>query len=477
MAQIEGEVCVIGAGSAGLSVAAGLSQLGLRTVLIEHREMGGECLNTGCVPSKALLAAGKAAHNGGTTDIPGISKAAAPGVDFAAVKSGLAEVIAAIAPKDSVHRFEGLGVQVLKSTARFIDRRTVRAGDDTVRAGRFVIATGSDAVVPAVPGLSAERVLTNETVFALRDKPDHLLILGGGPVGVEMALAHRRLGVPVTVVQKSSILPRDEPELVEVLRGALRDEGIDFLEQAEVMFVRHAPDRVVMTVRHAGREEVITGSHLLVAAGRAPRVAGLGLDAAGIEHTARGIVVDSRLRTTQRHVFALGDVIDAPRFTHVAAYQAGIVVRNMAFRLPAKVDYGTVPWVTYTDPELAHVGATEADARKTHGDEVRIEYVSLEENDRAVAERRVAGAIKIVLGRRDRILGVSILAPAAGEMIGLWCLAIKRKLPLRAIAELMLPYPTMSEIGKAAAGQHYRAALFGRTTRRVVRALQLLPRW
>ncbi|MCW5734275.1 MAG: FAD-dependent oxidoreductase [Enhydrobacter sp.] len=477
MAHIECEVCIIGAGSAGLSVAAGLSQLGLGTVLIEHREMGGECLNTGCVPSKALLAAGNAAHHDGAAEFPGLSKAAAAGVDFAAVKSGLAEVIAAIAPKDSVQRFEGLGVRVLKNRATFIDRRTVRAGDDTVRAGRFVIATGSDAAVPAVPGLSAERVLTNETVFALRDKPDHLLILGGGPVGIEMALAHRRLGVAVTVVQKSSILPRDEPELVEILRGVLRREEIDLLEGSDVTSIRHAPDGVIMTIRRAGREELITGSHLLVAAGRAPRVSGLGLDAAGIEHTARGIVVDSRLRTTQRHVFALGDVIDAPRFTHVAAYQAGIVVRNMAFRLPAKVDYGSVPWVTYTDPELAHVGVTEYEARKQFGDEVRIESVSLEENDRAIAERRVDGAIKIVLGRRDRILGVSILAPAAGEMIGLWCLAIKRKLPLRAIAELMLPYPTMSEIGKAAAGQHYRATLFGRTTRRVVRALQLLPRW
>jgi pyruvate/2-oxoglutarate dehydrogenase complex dihydrolipoamide dehydrogenase (E3) component len=476
MAQIECEVCIIGAGSAGLSVAAGLSQLGLRTLLIEHREMGGECLNTGCVPSKALLAAGKAAHNRGTADIPGVSKAAA-GVDFAAVKSGLADVMAAIAPKDSVQRFEDLGVKVMKSSAMFIDRRTVRVGDDTVRAGRFVIATGSDPVVPAVPGLSAGKVLTNETVFSLREKPDHLLIIGGGPVGIEMALAHRRLGVPVTVVQRASILPRDEPELVEILRGVLRREEIALLEESEVTSVRHAPDGVVMTVRRAGREEAITGSHLLVAAGRAPRVDGLGLDAAGIEHTARGIVVDSRLRTTQRHVFALGDVIDAPHFTHVAAYQAGIVVRNMAFRLPAEVDYGTVPWVTYTDPELAHVGVTEAEARKHHGDSVRIERVSLEENDRAVAERRVAGAIKIVLGRRDRILGVSILAPAAGEIIGLWCLAIKCKLPLRAIAELMLPYPTMSEVGKAAAGQHYRAALFGRTTRRVVRALQLLPGW
>ena len=224
-----------------------------------------------------------------------------------------------------------------------------------------------------------------------------------------------------------------------------------------------------------GRVETVSGSHLLVAAGRTPRVEGLNLDAAGIEHSARGIVVDARLRTTRRHVFALGDVIDAPRFTHVAGYQAGIVVRNLAFRLPAKVDYEALPWVTYTDPELAHVGLTEAEARKRHGDAVRIELVALDDNDRAVTEHRTAGSMKIVLGHRDRILGASILAPAAGEMIGLWCLAIKRKLALRAIAELMLPYPTMSEIGKAAASQHYSKALFSRTTKRLVRVLQSLP--
>lgn len=476
MARLECEVCIIGAGSAGLSVAAGLAQLGLRTILIEQAEMGGECLNTGCVPSKALLAAAKASYRGDAAEVPGVSGAPAS-VDFAAVKSGVLDVIAAIAPKDSVRRFEGLGVTVLKRTAMFIDSRTVRAGDDTVRAHRFVVATGSKPAVPALPGLSADKILTNETIFTLRETPSHLLIMGGGPIGIEMALAHRRLGVPVTVIQKSTILPRDEPELVGILRELLRREQIDLVEEADVASVRHAPEGVVMTVRRAGREEVIAGSHLLVATGRTPCVEGLGLDAAGIAYTVRGIAVDARLRTTQRHILALGDVIDAPRFTHVAAYQAGIVVRNLAFRLPAKVDYAALPWVTYTDPELAHVGATEAEARKTHGDEVRSELMSLAENDRAIAEHRAAGAMKIVVGRRGRILGASILAPAAGEMIGLWCLAIKRGLPLRAIADLMLPYPTMGEIGKAVAGQHYRATLFGRTTRRVVRALQSLPQW
>lgn len=476
MARLECEVCIIGAGSAGLSVAAGLAQLGLRTVLIEHAEMGGECLNTGCVPSKALLAAAKAAYRCDAAGIPGVSGTPA-GVDFAAVKDGVLDVIATIAPKDSVHRFEGLGVAVLKRTAMFVDSHTVRAGDDTVRADRFVVATGSKPAVPAVQGLSADKILTNETIFTLREKPGRLLIMGGGPIGIEMALAHRRLGVAVTVIQKSSILPRDEPELVEILRGLLRREKIDLVEEAEVASVRHAPEGVVMTVRRAGREEAIAGSHLLVATGRTPRVEGLGLESAGIAHTARGIAVDARLRTTQRHVFALGDVIDAPRFTHVAGYQAGIVVRNLAFRLPAKVDYGALPWVTYTDPELAHAGATEAEARKRHGDAVRVEMVPLAENDRAVAEHHTAGAMKIVVGRRGRILGASILAPAAGEMIGLWCLAIKRGLPLRAVADLMLPYPTMGEIGKVAAGQHYRATLFGKTTRRLVRALQSLPAW
>ena len=475
MQRLECEVAVIGAGSAGLSVAAGLGQLGLRTILIEHAAMGGECLNTGCVPSKALLAAGKAAYDGGN-GIPGISGTAS-GVDFAAVKEGVLDVMAAIAPKDSVQRFEGLGVRVLRCSAAFVDSRTLRAGDDTVRADRVVIATGSSPAIPAVPGLSAGNVFTNETIFALRQKPSHLLIMGGGPVGIEMAMAHRRLGVPVTVIQKSSILPRDEPELIEILRRLLRRENVAILEGADAVSARHDADGVVLTVRQGGRDEAIRGSHLLVATGRVPRVEGLGLDSAGIEHNARGIVVDARLRTTQRHVFALGDVIDAPRFTHAAAYQAGIVVRNVAFRLPARVGYASLPWVTYTDPELAHVGLTEAEARKRHDDAVRIELASLEENDRAIAEHRAAGAMKIVLGRRGRVLGASILAPAAGEMIGLWCLAIRRKLPLRAIADLMLPYPTMSEIGKAAAGQHYRAALFGKTARRLVRALQSLPAW
>lgn len=473
MSRLTTDVCIIGAGAAGLSVAAGTAQLGLKTILVERGKMGGECLNVGCVPSKALLAAAKLAHTAGSKQIAGVA-GTQPTVDFACVKEGVDRVIATIAPHDSVQRFEQMGVRVLRDSARFRSARTLEVGEDIIEARSFVIATGSRPVIPKIPGLDPSLALTNETIFKLREKPDRLVIVGGGPIGIEMAVAHRRLGAAVTVIELAKILPHDEPDLVETLRCVLREEDIALLEDAQIASIRHTPGAVEVHVRHDGRHEVVAGSHLLVATGRAALTGDLQLDAAGIESNAKGIVVDDRLRTRQRHVFALGDVIDAPHFTHVASYQAGIVVRNLAFRLPAKVDYDALPWVTYSDPELAHVGLTEARARERHG-RITVQNVSLARNDRAIAERRTTGSIKVVVGARGRVLGASILAPGAGEMIGLWCLAIKRKLTLRAVADLMLPYPTLGEIGKAAASQHYAPTLFGSGTRTLVRALQWLP--
>ena len=469
------DVCVVGAGSAGLSVAAGCAQLGLATALIEQGTMGGECLNTGCVPSKALLAAAKRVHAAAAPAMAGLGDGD-PTIDFGVVKDGIQSVIDTIAPHDSAARFEGMGVTVLRGTARFANAHTLTLGTDRIRARWFVLATGSRPTIPPIAGLDADTILTNETIFRLRDKPDHLLILGGGPIGVEMAFAHRRLGVPVTLIQRGTILPRDEPELVGELRQAMRDADIAILEHATIERATHGPGTVAVTVRQGRDSAVVTGSHCLVALGRTPAIAALCLDAAGIASTADGITVDARLRTNQRHVFALGDVIDGPRFTHVASYQAGLVVRNIAFRLPAKVDYRTLPWVTYADPELAHVGLTEAAARARHGSSVSVQTVPLARNDRAVAERRTAGSLKVVVGRGGRILGASILAPAAGEIIGLWCLAISRRLTLRAVAGLMLPYPTFGETAKAAASDYYRPALFSTTTRRLIRALGWLPR-
>ncbi|MFO1117705.1 MAG: FAD-dependent oxidoreductase [Beijerinckiaceae bacterium] len=467
MARLTYDICVIGAGSAGLSVAAGTAQLGLDTILVERGKMGGECLNSGCVPSKAFLSLSKhVGHDVAST---------AGRFQFSRVKDGIQAAIDDIAPHDSVERFEGLGVRVLQTSARFVDSNTLQAGEVTISARRFVIATGSRPALPDVPGFDSTKILTNENIFALRDRPDHLVILGGGPIGIEMALAHRRLGIAVTVIQRSTILPHDEAELVAILRVKLEASGICLLEQASVRSAFHDQRRVELVVERAGATERIVGSHLLVATGRQPNIDDLGLDDAGVRYGSRGIVVDARLRTSQRHIFALGDAIDGPRFTHAAGYQAGIVIRNVAFRIPAKVDYAPLPWATYTDPELAHVGLGEAVARTKFGKNVRTVLLPLGENDRAVTERRTDGAIKIVVGPRGRILGASILAPAAGEMIGMWCLAISRKLTLRAIAGMTLPYPTFGEIGKAAAGRYYAPALFSDRTRRIVRFLQWLP--
>lgn len=467
MTRLTCDVCVIGAGSAGLSVAAGTAQLGLHTVLVERGAMGGECLNSGCVPSKALLSLAKAAGQDDNS-----TRALQR---FSHIKDDLQAIIGKIAPHDSVERFERLGVRVLQAAARFIDADTVRAGAETIAARRFVVATGSRPALPDVEGLDPTRILTNENIFRLRERPDHLVVLGGGPIGIEMAVAHRRLGIPVTVVQRSSILPHDEPELVAALREKLEASGVRLFEWASVRSVAHGERRVELVVERAGAMEQIAGSHLLVATGRRPNLDDLGLDAAGVRYGPHGIEVDARLRTTQRHILALGDAIDGPRFTHAAGYQAGIVVRNVAFKMPAKVDYSALPWATYSDPELAHVGLGEAAARAKFGNRIRTIVLPLEENDRAVTERRTDGSIKIIAGPRGRILGASILAPAAGEMIGLWCLAINRKLTLRAIAGLTLPYPTFGEIGKSAASRYYAPTLFSDRTRWIVRFLQWLP--
>ncbi len=358
------DLCVIGAGSAGLSVAAVAAQLGAETVLIERGAMGGDCLNYGCVPSKSLLAAAKAAdfwRRGGAFGVAYDP----PRIDFATVADKIAEIIGNIAPNDSVERFEGLGVTVLRAEARFTGPRSVRAGTVEVRPRRFVIATGSHPTIPPIPGLDRVPHLTNETIFANRVRPGHLLVIGGGPIGIEMAQAHCRLGSRVTVLDAGPILPRDDPELTELLANRLSGEGVDLRPRVEIAAVESECDGVAVRLADG---ELVVGSHLLVAAGRRPSVEALDLAAAGITANARGITVDARLRTANRRAYAIGDVAGGPQFTHIAGFHAGIVIRNALFRLPAKVDYRALPWVTYTDPELAQVGADRgAGARHRRG--------------------------------------------------------------------------------------------------------------
>jgi len=472
---IDCDVCIIGGGSAGLSVAAGAAQLGARVVLIEEGAMGGDCLNTGCVPSKSLIAAAHAAHAASSGRHFGVGPGESAAIDFGRVHDHVHEVIAAIAPNDSVERFERLGIRVIKETASFSGRDEVIAGSHRIRARRYVVATGSRASVPDVAGLRDAEPLTNETIFGLRERPDHLIVIGGGPIGLEMAQAFRRLGSAVTVVEKGDILPRDEPEAAALARSALRSDGVDLFERSNLLAVTRTERSVVVGIEYAEGTRSISGSHILVAAGRVPNTHGLGLEQAGIDFGPRGIKVDQRLRSSNRRVFAIGDIAGGPQFTHVAGYHAGIVVRNILFGLPAKVDYRALPWVTYLDPEVAHVGLTEAEAAKKHRG-VRTIRQHLSENDRAQSERRTEGFIKLVLSSKGRVLGVTIAAPHAGEMIGMWGLAISQRLPLSAVAGMILPYPTMSEVSKRAASAYFTPKLFSAVPRAIVGLVQrVLP--
>ncbi|WP_102226301.1 dihydrolipoyl dehydrogenase family protein [Acidimangrovimonas sediminis] len=464
------DLCVIGAGSGGLSVAAGAAQMGARVVLVEAGEMGGDCLNAGCVPSKALIAAAsraEAVRSGGLG-----TRGAAPETDFAAVMAHVRATVAAIAPHDSQERFEGLGVTVIRAHARFIGRDRIEAGGQEVTARRFVVATGARPVLPDIPGLADTPHLTNETLWSLDTLPGHLAVLGGGPLGLEMAQAFRRLGARVTVLEAGQALSREEPELASFVLSRLRAEGVEIRENTPVRAVRQANGEIAVETENA----TITADRLLIAAGRRPATAGLGLERAGVETGPDGAVrVDARLRSTNRRIFAVGDVAGLGQFTHLAGYHAGLVVRAALLGLPARLRHDHVPRVTYTDPELAQVGLTEAQARAKWPTGIETILTPLAGNDRARTEGLTGGALKLVL-RKGRPVGVGICAPGAGEMIGLWSLALATRRKLTALPSTILPYPTLSEVSKSAAGAYFSPRVFDNAwLRRWVRVIQSLP--
>lgn len=469
---VKTDICVIGAGSGGLSVAAGASQMGADVVLVERGAMGGDCLNTGCVPSKALLAAAEKAQQVRDASRFGI-RASLDGVEWQQLHNHVHSVIAAIEPNDSQQRFEGLGVRVIRAAARFDDERTVVAGDVRVRAKYFVLATGSSPFIPPIEGIDSVPYFTNENIFDNADPIEHLIIIGGGPIGMELAQAHRRLGARVSVIEGAKLLAKDDPELVQVVVDRLRQEGVEFFEGVKGLRFEQGDKGPVASFEHGAGRQAINGSHLLVATGRRANVQGLSLERAGVNHSPRGIEVDERLRTSNRRIYAVGDVAGPYQFTHMAAYQAGIVIRNMLFKWPARVDYSAVPWVTYTDPELAQVGISEAEA-KAQGQDIRVLRWSFSENDRAQAEGRTEGKIKVVTTSSGKILGATVVALHAGELIQPWILAVSRKMKIGAMASLIAPYPTLGEANKRVAGSFYTPKLFSRRMRTLVRMLMRL---
>ncbi len=470
MADLKTDILVIGAGSGGLSVAAGAAQMGASVILLEGHKMGGDCLNYGCVPSKALIASGKAAHAQRSGSAFGVADAP-PQVDFAAAKDHVADVIAQIAPTDSVERFEGLGVRVIREYGRFLSRTQVQAGGDVITARRIVIATGSSPLVPPIPGLDGVPFETNETIFDLRARPDHLLIIGGGPIGMEMAQAHRRLGCDVTVIEGAKALGRDDPEAAALLLAQLKSDGITIEEHALAAEIRGEAGAIEVEAKD-GR--VFRGTHLLMAVGREPNTDQLDLEKAGIATRNGAIKVDAALKTSNRGVYAIGDVAGGLQFTHVAGYHAGVVIRSALLSLSARARTDHIPWATYTEPELAQVGLTEAQAKKEHGSRLEVARFDYAHNDRAIAERKTKGLIKVMIAR-GRPVGVTIVGHQAGEQINLWALVLANKLKMTHVANMVAPYPTFGEINKRAAGAYFSPRLFESAA--LKRVVALVQRW
>lgn len=463
------DLCVIGAGAAGLSVAAGAARLGLDVVLFEKGEMGGECLNTGCVPSKALLAAAHHAHSIRETSAFGVSTGE-PQIDFPAVMAHVHDRIAAIAPADSQERFEGLGVTVVREPVRFIAEETVQSDSLTVRAKRFVLATGSRPFVPPIEGVESVPYLTNETLFEITGRPAHLIIIGAGAAGLEMAQAFRRLGSAVTVLEAASPLAKADPEHAETLLQRLRGEGVTIHAGTKASRVEKTGNGVRVAFDGA-QSGAVEGSHLFIAAGRRVLTGGLGLDAAGVAHDGRRIECDARLRTTNKRIFLAGDAAGLDMLTHAAGWHASVLIRNFYFAQRTGAASVLIPKAIYTDPEFAWIGRSEAEAREEQGDKVKVVEWAFDENDRAKTERNETGSVKLIAGKGGKILGASVLGENAGEIIQTVQAAIASGGSVKSLTGYVPAYPTRGEAVKRAAGAYYENAVFGPLARRLARFL------
>ena len=462
--KFDADLVIIGAGSAGLSFAAGAVQMGAGVVLIEGGKMGGDCLNTGCVPSKALIEAARRAKGAASAKNLGVSCHDVT-VDYASVMHHVRETIAAIEPHDSQERFEGLGVRVIRGYAEFASKNSIRVGNETVTARRIVVATGATPIAPPINGLDTVAYFTNETFFENRNRPDHLIIIGGGPIGVEMAHAHAQLGIKTTLIESFEILPREIAKSREIVRTKLLQDGVTVFENCDVRSIKENGAIKSITL---GDGQMVKGSHILVATGRRANVQGLNLSAAGIETTDVGIKVDDSLRTTNRAVYAIGDVIGQEQFTHLAGYHASLVVRSALFGLPAKVRKNHIPRVTYCDPEVASVGdISDGTGIETY----RVTYDGL---DRAIAGARTDGFAQIWV-KNGRVRGATIVGAQAGELIHFWSLVIAQNLKLSKASSVITPYPTLSDINKKLIGAYFTPRLFDNP--KIKSFVKLIQRW
>ncbi len=459
MPKIVFDICVIGGGAAGLVVAAGGATLGAKVALVEKHKMGGDCLNYGCVPSKTLLQSAKVAHT--IRDAGRYALPASPiSPQLGPVMERVADVIKTIEPHDSPERFRSLGVDVILGAGRFTDPHTFHVNGRDITAKRFVIATGSRPAIPDIPGIDSVDYLTNEQVFDLRDNVDSMIVLGGGPIGVELAQAFSRLGSKVYLVQRGpQILPKEDADMAAVVAERLREEGVELL-------LNHSPEQVqdshgvieLQLTDANGASKTIRADKLLIAAGRRPNVEQLGLEAAGVALQDGRLVTDARLRTSQKHIYAAGDVVGGHQFTHMAEHHAGVVLRNAIFRLPAKAQTQNVPWATFSDPELARVGLSETEA-KHQGIEHRVYAFPFQDMDRARADGTTEGFAKIITTPKGKLLGAAIVGPHAGELIHEYVLAIAKGMKASDLSSVIHIYPTLAQINRRVADARMKEGL------------------
>ena len=460
---VKRDLVVIGGGAGGLVVASVASQLGLDVVLINKEEnMGGDCLHYGCVPSKALLKSASIAHTVNHADRWGVA-ASHPVIDMASINAAVKKAVDTIQVHDSRERFESLGCEVVTGEAHFISDSQIEVNDKTIAAKRFVIATGSSVWIPPIKGLDSINYLTNEDMFSLPELPESLIVLGGGPVGVEMAQAYSRLGSKVTIVELAPrILSREDEQSSEILTEVLSAEGISIRVNSEVVEVRSSGKNKQIVLKDGN---VVEAEEILIAIGRRAVVDSLSLDKANIIYDAKGIKVNRKMQTSNKKIYACGDVTGEMQLTHVAELQAGIVLANMIFKLPKKINYDVIPSVVYTDPEVAQVGISVEECKKMpHGEVYQFDVAKL---DRAITDGYDKG-MATILTRKGRIVGAHIIAPHAGELIHELALAIQEKMKVSKLTSLVHAYPSYSQLNKRLAGQYYNDRLFSRWTKKIV---------
>ena len=475
MAVFDYDLGIIGGGAAGLTAAAGGAQFGAKTILIEKAgQLGGDCLHYGCVPSKTLIRTAALRAQMERSPEFGLPACALPPVDLGAVMARVRAVIEKIQHHDSPERFCSLGAEVRFGAPSFVDDHVVAVEGDRVSARNWIIATGSRPAVPPIAGIGDVPYWTNETVFSQTELPARLIVLGGGPIGLELSQAFSRLGSQVTVVEfMDRILGPEDADVAAIIRDRLESEGVIVHTATRAVKAESRGSVVALTVSPRSDEKasrVLEADALIVAAGRKPNIEDLGLAQAGVDYVPRGIPVDPRMRTNIRHIFACGDVNGQYPFTHVAGYEGSIALSNAILRLPRKADYARTGWCTYTDPEVASIGLNEKRARK-EGIEYRVFEEAFEGNDRALAEGAPSGKIKILVGTKGRLLGCQIVGSHAGELIHEWIVALAGGVKLSTMAGAVHVYPTLSEISKRVAGDVFAARLFSERTKGVLRLL------